>query len=401
MLRKFIAVSLIALIILLGCTSASFGQPIKITEQPSISASSAILVDAKTGQILFEKNARERRSIASTTKMMTAIITIERAKLDEQVNISKLATQVGESQLQLQPGEKMSVKSLLYGLLLRSGNDTAVALAEYVGKSIAGFADLMNRKASSIGANDTHFANPHGLYDQNHYSTAYDLSLIARYCLKDVVFSKIVATKEYTIPRSSFVAETKIKNHNKLLWQYPFATGIKTGYIHQAGFCLVSSANKNGIELVCIVLNSPTSNNCFQDSKNLLEYGFNQFSLRRVVKKNGVYGKVKLPEIMDEKLDVVAAVDLRVLVSNAPNSLKEVVVVKDKVGVPIRKGQKLGEIEVTQFGRSLGKVDLLARRTIAKPGPIVSFFLWLKYMFNKISGDRLSYGLRDGLLVNV
>ncbi len=386
MLRKISSVLLIVLI-LLSLSPTAIGEQISVPKAPEIAASSAILVDAKSGQILYEKNIHQRSSIASTTKIMTAIITLERAGLGETVIVNKSASEVGESELFLEPGEKMSVQDLLYGLLLQSGNDVAAALADHVGGSVAGFAELMNRKAFSIGARDTHFTNPHGLYDVNHYSTAYDLALIARYSFSDKTFRRIVATKEYTISRQGKDLIGKIKNHNKLLWQYPYANGVKTGYIRQAGHCLVSSANKNGVQLVAVVLNSPSSGACFEDSTKLLEFGFNQFRLEKVIKKGRAYKQVKLPEIFNETVGIVASKDLVVQVSKTPGSLKKVTIAKDSRSLPIAKGERLGEIRVTQFGRNLGKVDLVAARTVAKPGKIKLLILWLRYIFKKIKGN--------------
>lgn len=384
MFRKTITIFSIIFILLSSIISAA-GETAVSSNAPRIAASSAIMVDAKTGQILYEKNPHEQRSMASTTKIMTGIITLERANLNEEVTVSNHASEVGESELFLQAGERMRIKDLLYGLLLRSGNDVAVALAEHLSDSIDGFTELMNRKAYSIGANNTHFTNPHGLYDPNHYSTAYDLALIARYGLHDKILAEIVATKEYEIPRSSPKLLRKIKNYNKLLWEYPYATGIKTGHITQSGYCLVSSANKNGVELVAVVLNSPDSTTCFDDSRSLLEYGFDQFKVDRVVKKGETYKRIKLPEIFDEKLEAVAAKDLVIQVNKQPGSLKKVVVADDSVSVPVTKGQKLGVIKITQFGYQIDQVDLVAGKTVNKPGWIKTFILWLKFIFRKVS----------------
>jgi len=343
-------------------------------------------MDPKTNQILYEKNAHEKRPMASTTKMMTGIITLERANLNEEITISSEAAIVGESELHLQTGEKMSVKNLLYGLLVESANDAAVALANHVGGSVQGFVDIMNRKAQNIGAKNTHFANPHGLYNTNHYSTAYDLAFIAKYCIEDKTFAKVVGTKEYTISRPQKNLLSKIKNHNKLLWQYPYANGIKTGYVKQAGYCLVSSANKNGIELIAVVLNSPSSDACCNDSKNLLEYGFNEFKREKMIEKGKAYKKVKLPEVLDRDLQLVAASDLVLQVRKNPYDVKRVVTAKDELEPPINKGEKLGKIEVIESGKSLGEVDLIAEKTLPKPGRLEFVYLWLKYIFKKIVG---------------
>jgi len=357
-----------------------------VIDSLDVAATSAVLIDPLTNQILYEKNAYEKRPMASTTKMMTGIITLERAELNEEVTISSEAAAVGESELHLQTGEKMTVRNLIYGLLVESANDAAVALANHVGGSVEGFVDIMNRKAQNIGAKDTHFANPHGLFNSNHYSTAYDLALIAKYCLEDETFSKVVGTKEYTITRPQKNLTSKIENHNKLLWQYPYANGVKTGYVRQAGYCLVSSANKNGIELIAVVLNSSSSDTCCNDSKKLLEYGFNEFKREKIIEKGKVYKKIELPEILDKDLKIVAAADLMLQVRKNPYDVRKVITSKDKIEPPINKGQKLGKIEVIQSGRSLGKVDLIAEESVPKPGKVELAFLWLKYIFKKIVG---------------
>ena len=387
--RKIFVFCLIASI-LLSLVPAGIANQTGAATGPGISATSAVLVDARSGQVLFEKNAHEQRSIASTTKIMTAIIVLERAKLDEIVTVSNSASSVGESALFLRTGEKISVRELLYALLLQSANDVAVALAEHIGGSVAGFAELMNRKANSIGAEDTHFANPHGLYDANHYSTPYDLALITRYCFEDGRFTKIVATKEHDIPRQGKNQPTKVKNHNKLLWNYPYANGVKTGFIRQAGYCLISSANKNGVQLISVVLNSPSSDACFEDSQNLLEYAFGKFKLERVIKKGTTYKEVRLPEVFAAKLKLVASKDLLIQINETPGSLKKIVVTsvpKIPDSLPIEKGTKLGEIRVTQFDCNLGKVDLVAAETISKPGQFEMLILWLKLIFKRLAGE--------------
>lgn len=383
MLRKTISILIIALVLFSALPTATAEQA-GISNYPTISATSSILVDAQSGQILYEKNAHERRSIASITKIMTGIITLERVKLDEVVTINKSASQVGESELSLQAGEKMTVQNLLYGLLLQSANDAGTALAEYISSSVSTFAELMNRKALSIGARDTHFANPHGLYDKNHYSTAYDLAMIARYCLKDKTFAKMVATKDYTIPRPARHLLSTVKNHNQLLWQYPYANGIKTGFIRQAGHCLVSSASKNGVQLIAVVLNSPSADACFKDSKNLLEYGFNEFKLEKVVKRSRPYKQVRLPEIFDKKLSLIASKDLMVQVRKTAGSVKKVIIAKDTKSLPVQKGEKLGKVQVRQFGQTLGEIDLVAAKTVAKPGRIEMVILWVKFILSRI-----------------
>lgn len=355
-----------------GSVSAAVPPP-----EPTVTATSAILVDAQTGQILFEKNSREKRLIASTTKVMTAILVLENAKLDAVVTASKKATEAGEAELYLIPDETRTVQELLYGLLLRSANDAAVALAEYVGGGSAEqFVQMMNDKAKILGANDTHFLNPHGLTrNLNHHSTAYDLARIARYALQNPTFAQMVATKKVIIPWPGMPNDRTVENHNKLLTKYPYANGVKTGYIKESGYCLIASATKNGVQLLSVVLNSPTSPDCYQDSQRLLEYGFNFFQPVEVVVKDKTYFQVKLPVLKSKKLNLIAEKSLSIQVRKGCAQPETALQVFEPITLPVTKGQKLGVIKVEYNDEDFGEVDLIAGKDIPKP----SFFqrIWL------------------------
>ncbi len=249
---------------------------------PYVSAHSAVLLDAQTGDILYDREAEKQRPPASTTKILTAILALEMAGLDETSIVSEKADKVGESSLYLNKGNKIKLGELIEGALIRSGNDACVAIAEQTAGSLDEFIRLMNLKAVSLGARNSNFVNPHGLPDKDHYTTAYDLAIIARYAMANPVFSKIVAQKISTIdfeqPQKSQIA----KNTNKLLWNYSFADGIKTGTTNAAGKCLVASASKEGRRLICVTLNAPDR---FGDAKRLLEWGFNHTEIVTMGKK--------------------------------------------------------------------------------------------------------------------
>lgn len=232
---------------------------------PDLSAAAALLADETTGQVLLEKNAHERRAVASTTKIMTALVTLERARLDEEVVVSPAAAYTGGNVVGLVPGERLTVWSLLHGLLLNSGNDAATALAEHVAGSVAAFAELMNAKAQALGMADTHFVNPHGLDAEGHYSTAYDLWLLTREAMRNPTFREIVAKATWTEGTRTYV------NLNPLLLRYPGADGVKTGTSDWAGECLVASATRRGHRLVAVVLHSQDR---YGDAAALLDYGF-------------------------------------------------------------------------------------------------------------------------------
>ena len=239
-----------------------------------VSANNAVLIELNTGEILFEKQAHEIQSIASITKLMTAIIAIESNKMDEEAVTSRRAIYTEGSSIYLEQGEKMTIRDLVYGLMLRSGNDAAVAISEHIGGSVEGFVYLMNEKASWLGMTRTNFTNPHGLEDDNHYSTAYDMALLMRYAMNNPQFVEISGTTAYRSEKRSY----SWFNKNKLLTKlYEFCTGGKTGYTRKAGRTLVSSAAKNGHHLIAVTLNAP---NDWNDHINMFEWGFNYLDER-------------------------------------------------------------------------------------------------------------------------
>ena len=231
----------------------------------AISAQRAILVDAVSGRVIYEKDADTRSLIASTTKMMTALIVCEQCNVLDRMRIPKEAVGIEGSSMYLQEGEVLTLQELLYGLMLSSGNDAAVALAIYCGGTVEGFAELMNDKARVLGMAGSHFENPNGLDSPGHYSTARDLAILAAYAMKNPIFYKTVSAKNVT------VGQRYLRNHNKLLWQVEGADGVKTGYTKAAGRILVSSATRNGRRLICVTVNDPNDG---QDHAALLEKGF-------------------------------------------------------------------------------------------------------------------------------
>lgn len=253
-----------------------------------VSAESAVLMEQQSGRVLFAKDAHEKRRIASITKIMTAILAIESGKLEKKVKISKKAALTEGSSLYLKPGEKIRLKDLVYGLMLRSGNDAAVAIAESVGGSVEGFSHLMNQKAAQIGMTDTIFANPHGLDDHKEmYSTAYDMALLTRYAMKNPTFREIAGTKVYRVPNPDGNGILVWRNKNKLLTSYPYSTGGKTGYTTIAKRTLVSTAKKHDLSLIAVTLNDRDD---WDDHMNMFEWGFKHYDLETLVPKGIVQG---------------------------------------------------------------------------------------------------------------
>ncbi|OCA90979.1 D-alanyl-D-alanine carboxypeptidase [Bacillus sp. FJAT-27225] len=254
----------------------------------SVSASAAILIEQETGRILFEKNAQTPMRIASITKIMTAILAIESGKMNQLATVSEKAVRTEGSSIYLKPGEKIKLEDLVYGLMLRSGNDAAAAIAEFVGGSEEGFAFLMNQKAEEIGMENTFFSNPHGLDNkEKHYSTAYDMALLTRYAMKNKVYRKISGTKVHRAENPGERWDREWKNKNRLLSMYKYSTGGKTGYTKRAKRTLVSTAQKGEMELIAVTLNAPDD---WDDHVNLFESGFKSFDLAEVIPK----GKISL-----------------------------------------------------------------------------------------------------------
>jgi serine-type D-Ala-D-Ala carboxypeptidase (penicillin-binding protein 5/6) len=255
----------------------------------SVSARSAILIEQGSGRVLFEKDAHKVSRIASITKIMTAILAIESGKMNGMVKVSDKAVRAEGSSIYLKPGEKIKLEDLVYGLMLRSGNDAAVAIAEYVGGSMEGFVFLMNEKAREIGMENTHFANPHGLDDhENHVSTAYDMALLTRYAMENDVYKKIAGTKVHRAPNPTESWDRVWKNKNRLLTElYDHSTGGKTGYTKRAKRTLVSTAGKDDFELIAVTLNAPDD---WNDHIQMFETAFATYDIAEILSKGKIKG---------------------------------------------------------------------------------------------------------------
>jgi serine-type D-Ala-D-Ala carboxypeptidase (penicillin-binding protein 5/6) len=260
--------------------------PQKTSASVSVSASSAVLMDQESGRVLYEKGAHEKKRIASITKIMTAILAIESGKLENMVQVSPKATRAEGSSVYLKPNEKIKLEDLIYGLMLRSGNDTAEAIAEYVGGSLDGFVYLMNQKAKEIGMANTNFANPHGLDNfENHYSTAYDMALLTRYAMQNETYRVISGTKVHRAPNPEEKWDRVWRNKNRLLNKYKYTTGGKTGYTKRAKRTLVSTATKGDMDLISVTLNAPDD---WNDHISMFEYGFQKYDLVEVISKGKI-----------------------------------------------------------------------------------------------------------------
>jgi D-alanyl-D-alanine carboxypeptidase (penicillin-binding protein 5/6) len=356
---------LISLLSLLVVTCSS--PAIALANPPQLQAEAAILLDAKTGQILYEKNIHQRRAPASTTKVLTALLAIESGRLDEITTVSIHAASTPGSTLHLYAGQQISLRELLTGLLLRSGNDAAVAIAEHLAGSVNAFADLMNQKAYLIGARESHFVNPHGLSRPNHYTTAYDLAIITRYALQNSTFAELVSTKETQIEwldRQGHEQDRFLRNTNKLLWMFEEADGVKTGTTGLAGPCLVSSATRDNQKLIAVVLHDPSR---WFDSMKLLKYGFDTFDLIDYAAVNDVVANVAVDNGLTDRLDALASSPASLVVTATDGTAVTVECnVPETIKAPIYRGQKIGEIVFFVHDQAVKTVDVVAAQDVSE-----------------------------------
>lgn len=319
------------------------------------SAECMITIESSTNRVLYSKNEHRKRPIASVTKILTAITVLENCNDLEKVQIVPAKAEgIEGSSIYLQKGEKISTLDLLYGLMLQSGNDCAVALAILTSGSIEKFADLMNQTAKKAGAINSNFVNPHGLHDDNHYSTAYDLAIITSYAMKNPIFKEIVKTKIRRIERTREDAPTLIPNKNRLLNTFDGADGVKTGFTKKAGRCFVSSATKNGMQVISVVLNCGPM---FEDCANLMNRAFSEYSLVKIAEKNQKAASLEILDGKHKTISVGVAKDIYY-----PLKKDEKIEVEVKpIGTlyaPIKKGQNLGKIYYKLDNRLLFCEDL-------------------------------------------
>ncbi|MED1862573.1 D-alanyl-D-alanine carboxypeptidase [Fictibacillus nanhaiensis] len=242
---------------------------------PELKSESAVMIDAKTGDILYQKNSSEQMYPASITKIITGILAIESGKLNDSVVVSSDAVRAEGTRVYLMEGEQVPLKKLVQGLLINSGNDAAVAIAEYLAGDVDSFADQMNAFAKKVGAENTHFVNPNGLFDEEHYTTAEDMAKITQYAMKNEEFREIVSTKE--LPWVGEGWETTLRNHHQLLWDYPGTIGVKNGYVDESKHTLVTAVSRDNLDVIIVTLKAPTSRAAYWDTMALGDYGFANF----------------------------------------------------------------------------------------------------------------------------
>ncbi len=319
-----------------------------------VSAHSAILMDKDTGEVLYEKNPDEKSLIASTTKIMTALVTLKYGNLEDIVEVPREAVGIEGSSMYLTEGEQLRVEDLLHGLMLSSGNDAAVALALYVSGSIEDFAELMNREGEELGLLGAHFANPNGLDSEENYATARDLGLLASAALENPDFLRIVSAKTYQCEGHAMT------NHNKLLWQYDGAVGVKTGFTKKAGRILVGGAERNGRTLVSVTINAPDD---WQDHKSMLDYGFSQYTEELLLEEGAELGEI--PVISGEMESAKLISGGRISCWMLPRETVEIKLhLPEFLYAPVEAKQQIGTAEFFLAGKSLGTVLVLIEEDV-------------------------------------
>lgn len=343
-------------------------------DPPQIAAPSAILIDSESGRVLYQKNVDTKMYPASTTKVMTGLLAAEYKNLDEQVTATNnvLTIEKGSSSIYINPGEILTMRQLLYALMLESANDAAIVIAEHLGGSISGFATIMNDRAKSLGAVNTNFVNPNGLHNDNHYTTARDLALIAREGMKNPIFREIVGTFHYEIPATNKQdLRNYITNSNKMIWtvnntyKYEHAIGIKTGYTSIAQHCLVGGAKKENVELISVVLGDG-KDFMYPDTIALFEYGFANFKKVELLKKDMIVTTISV-ENGDRKLNLLASQDFSF--TGKESELVEVqgtknIKLKEDLKAPIKKGDIIGTISYSIDDREQNSIELIAEEDV-------------------------------------
>ena len=358
-INAYVVALIIAVLLFSFLTIYAFGE--QKNGHFSISAKSAVLYQPEMQVFLYSKNAEARLPMASTTKIMTALVALENSEMDELVAIDDSAIGTEGSSAYLRHGDVLTMEELLYALLLQSANDAAVAIAYHIGGSVEGFAEMMNEKAEKLALHNTHFTNPHGLDDEEHFTTAKELALITAEAMNNPTFKKIVSTYKRT-----FATEDRTRtyvNHNKLLHLYDGCIGVKTGFTKKCGRCLVSAAERDGLTFISVTLNAPSD---WSDHTKMMNFGYG--SLKKTILANGFDHMYKIPVLDGESeyLTVANPDGADIITENRDIEVHESVKLVKYAIAPLMRGDTLGEIIYTIDGNVVAKIPLLATETINK-----------------------------------
>ncbi len=361
MTRQALAALVAAVLAVLGMTATS-AAPTAVAVPPRLAADAAILVQPDTEDVPFRRQATQRRPIASTTKLMTALVTLEHADLDDVVTAARYPASPAESLMGLRTGERVSIRDLLEGLLLASGNDAAHTLAVRVGGTERNFVRMMNARARKLGLTDTHYANPVGLDDPRNYSSAQDLAKLALILLQDDFFARTVDRPSATV--TSGGRTRTLINRNALVREVPWVNGVKTGHTSQAGYVLVGSGRRNGVRLVSAVLGDPSEAARDADSLALLRWGMRQYQRVVALRKGQVMADPTLDFRDDERVDVVAGRTVRLVTRRGRKPTVRVTGVPAELQGPLQRGTRVGTAVVARDGRVVARVPLVTAQAV-------------------------------------
>lgn len=363
-------------------SGVAWATPGTSARDPGVSSEAAVLIEWETGTVLYSKNAFRRMYPASITKMMTALLAVENGRLDDLVTVSQEAAAQPGSSMYLKTGDVFTLEDLLYGVMLNSGNDAAWAVAEHIGGTAEDFFAMMNGRAKEIGAINTRFANPHGLTDPNHYTTAFDLALIARTCLRHPYFRHLVATKEKDVIDAREETRIRLGNTNRLLWSYLGADGVKTGTTESAGQCLVASATRDGMRLLAVVLNAYDR---WDDAARMLDYGFTNYRLARVANAGESLVMLRADGAVQSEVPVVCAGNLWGCVPRVSSGIWIDVDLPGSIKAPCPGGTVVGQATLRLGEEVVGQTDLMAGEWVNSRNAEGALVRALSYLIKRLA----------------
>lgn len=382
MMRKSLAIVLAVMVFVFGSIGFANVQPVMGVEIVT-EATSAILMDAASGQVFFEKEAHKELPPASVTKIMTLLVAADavasgKVNLTDKVTASENASKLGGSQIYLEPGEIFTLEQLLIAIAVGSANDGCVAVAEHINGTHEAFVEEMNNKAQALGLKNTHFANAYGLPAEGHYTSAYDLAVISKEALNYPLVRKLTSIKEYDLRDGKF----KLWNTNKLLWWYPGADGFKTGWTNEAKYCLASTVERNGLRLICVVMGVPQVRGHFAESMKIFNYGFAKYEFKQFAPVAERLGVVKVQKGMEDEVNALTEKPLGATVEKGNDkNLWVETKLNPIISAPIQKGQKLGEVLLYRNDQVQASVNLIADHPIDKAGLVDQMARTLKGVF--------------------
>ncbi|ARV99255.1 MULTISPECIES: D-alanyl-D-alanine carboxypeptidase DacF [Bacillus] len=373
-MKRLLSTLLIGIMLLTFAPSAFAKQDGKRTSELAHEAKSAVLIERDTGKVLYNKNSNERLAPASMTKIMTMLLIMEaldkgKIKMSDKVRTSEHAASMGGSQIFLEPGEEMTVKEMLKGIAIASGNDASVAMAEFISGSEEEFVKKMNKKAKELGLKNTSFKNPTGLTEEGHYSSAYDMAIMAKELLKYESITKFTGTYEDYL-RENTDKKFWLVNTNRLIKFYPGVDGVKTGYTGEAKYCLTASAKKGNMRAIAVVFGASTPKERNAQVTKMLDFAFSQYETHPLYKRNETVAKVKVKKGKQKLIELTTSEPISILTKKGEdmNDVKKEIKMKDDISAPIQKGQELGTLVLKKDGEVLAESPVAAKEDMKKAG---------------------------------